>query len=341
MGWQANDIPAQAGRVAVVTGASSGLGLEAARELARRGAHVIMAVRDPAKGERVRGAILAQIPLAGLEVRQLDLSSLVSVRAFAVDAIRDRPHIDLLVNNAGVMATPPRQTDDGFEWQVGVNHLGHFALTAALLPALLRSHAARVVTVSSAVGLIGRSLRQERLAPGPSYHAWRAYGDSKLPLRCPGAELHAWRAYGDSKLAGYRFALELARRLALAGAPVASFAVHPGLADTDLQPASVRAGGAGPLGRVGMLAAQRFGMSASDGALSALRAATDPGARNGESYGPRWVMAGPPVRLPTLSPWLGREKLERLWAVSEAATGADYRAALAATPASAGHARLE
>lgn len=144
MGWQANDIPAQAGRVAVVTGASSGLGLEAARELARRGAHVIMAVRDPAKGERVRGAILAEIPLAGLEVRQMDLSSLVSVRAFAVDAVRDRPRIDLLVN-AGVMATPPRQTDDGFEWQMGVNHLGQFTLTAGLLPALLRSHAARVV----------------------------------------------------------------------------------------------------------------------------------------------------------------------------------------------------
>jgi hypothetical protein len=133
----------------------------------------------------------------------------------------------------------------------------------------------------------------------------------------------------------------LARRLAVAGAPVASFAVHPGLADTDLQPTSVRAGGAGPLGRVGLLAAQWFGMPASDGALSALRAATDPGARNGESYGPRWVMAGPPVRLPTLSPWLGREKLERLWAVSEAATGADYRAALAATQPTAGHARPE
>ena len=232
MGWQANDIPAQVGRVAVVTGASSGLGREAARELARRGAHVIMAVRDPAKGERVRATILAEIPLAGLEVRQLDLSSLTSVRTFAADAVRDRPRIDLLVNNAGVTATPPRQTDDGFEWQLGVNHLGHFTLTAALLPALLRSPAARIVTVSSAVGLVGRPLRQERLAPGPSYHAWLAYADSKL--------------------AGYRFALELARRLALAGAPVASLAVHPGLADTDLLPASVRAGGAGPLGRVGI-----------------------------------------------------------------------------------------
>ena len=321
MGWQARDIPAQAGRVAVVTGASSGLGREASRELARQGARVIMAVRDPAKGERVRGRILAEIPLAGLEVRRLDLSSLVSVRAFAADTVRDHPRIDLLVNNAGVMATPPRQTDDGFEWQVGVNHLGHFALTAALLPALLRSHAARVVTVSSAVGLIGRSLRQERLALGSHYHAWRAYGDSKL--------------------AGYQFALELARRLALAGAPIASLAVHPGLADTDLQPASVRAGGAGPLGRVGLLAAQWFGMPASDGALSALRAATDPSARSGEAYGPRWVMAGPPVRLPTLSPWLRRLEVERLWAVSEAATGADYRAALAATRPTAGHARLE
>jgi NAD(P)-dependent dehydrogenase (short-subunit alcohol dehydrogenase family) len=268
-----------------------------------------MAVRDLAKGERVRAALLAEVPAAGLEVRQLDLSSLTSVRAFAADAVRDRPRIDLLVNNAGVTATPPRQTDDGFEWQLGVNHLGHFALTAALLPALLRSRAARVVTVSSAVGLVGRSLREERLAPGPSYHAWLAYADSKL--------------------AGYRFARELARRLALAGAPVASLAVHPGLADTDLLPASVRAGGAGPLGRVGMLAARWFGMPASDGVLSVLRAATDPSARNGESYGPRWVMAGPPVRLPTLKPWLGRETVERLWAISEAATGVDYRAAMA------------
>jgi NAD(P)-dependent dehydrogenase (short-subunit alcohol dehydrogenase family) len=312
MGWHARDIPDQTGRVAVVTGASGGLGLETVRELARRGGLVIMAVRDPAKGMRVRGAILAEVPTAMLEVRHLELSSLASVHSFAVDLVRDHPRADLLVNSAGVMATPPRWTADGFEWQVGVNHLAHFALTAALMPALRRSPAARVVTVTSAAALLGRPLRRDRL--------WLA------------TRYSPWLAYGDSKLANYRFGLELARRLELEGVAVASLVAHPGLSHTGLQSATVRAGGAGLMGRAGEAAARWLGMPPAIGALSQLRAATDPGARNGDSYGPRWVMSGAPVRLPTLSAWLSQEQVARMWTASEVATGTDYRVTLAPPP---------
>lgn len=309
MGWQAHDIPDQAGRVAVVTGASSGLGLEVARELALRRALVILAVRDVAKGERIRGSILAQVPGAALEVRHLELSSLAIVHDFAEGVLRDHPHLDLLLNNAGIMATPPRFTADGLEWQTGVNHLGHFALTAWLLPALLRTPRSRVVTVSSVAALMGRSLDESRLRPGPGYAPWLAYGDSKL--------------------ANYRFGQELARRFQWAGALVSSLVAHPGLSRTDLQPAAVRAGGAGAMGPLWVAAARWMGMAPAVGARSLLRAATDPTARNGDTYGPLWAMTGPPVRVPVLRPWLRRQDVALSWATSEAATGIDYRATLA------------
>lgn len=319
MGWQARDIPDQAGRVVVVTGATGGLGSEVARELARCRARVIMAVRNPAKGERVRASIVAQVPDGDLEVRYLELSSLAIIRDFAEGVLRDHPRLDLLVNNAGIMATPPRLTIDGLEWQVGVNHLGHFALTAWLLPALLRTDGSRVVTVSSVAALMGRPLGHERLEPGPGYSSWLAYGDSKV--------------------ANYRFGLDLASRLRAAGALTSSLVAHPGLSHTDLQSAAVRSGGAGTTGPLWEAAARWIGMSPTIGARSLLRAATDPTARNGETYGPRWATAGPPVRLPPLRPWLRRQDVVRTWVTSEAATGVEYGQVLSARPWPSGRAR--
>ncbi len=312
MGWQAREIPDQAGRVVVVTGASGGLGSVVTRELARCRARVILAVRDPAKGERVRSSILAQVPGAALEVRYLELSSLAVIHHFAEGVLRDYPRLDLLVNNAGIMATPPRLTVDGLEWQVGVNHLGHFALTAWLLPALLRTDGSRVVTVSSVAALMGRPLGPERLQPAAGYSPWLAYGDSKL--------------------ANYRFGQDLASRLRTAGALTASLVAHPGLSHTDLQSAAVRSGGAGTTGPLWEAAARWIGMAPEVGARPLLRAATDPTARNGETYGPLWGTAGPPVRLPRLRPWLRRQDVARTWVTSEAATGVDYGRVLSSRP---------
>src|ERR1700733_13188329 len=172
-----NAIPDQQGRIAIITGANSGIGLEAARELARAGARVVLACRDTGKGDEAAQSILSDVPAAQLDVEALDLASLDSVRAFAELYPHDR--LDLLINNAGVMASPQRQTADGFELQLGTNPLGHFALTGRLLGKLLATPAARVVTVSSTAHKFGRidfdDLQSER-----SYRRWRAYGQSKL-----------------------------------------------------------------------------------------------------------------------------------------------------------------
>src|SRR5215218_6494907 len=180
MAWTTADIPDQSGRVAVVTGANGGLGLEVARELARRGARVVMAARDQAKAEAAQASIRAQVPDARLELRPLDLASLDSVGEAAAAILADHPRIDLLVNNAGVMAIAERRTGDGFEMQLAVNHLGHFALTARLVEALLRSGDARVVSVTSTGRHTGRLLDPDNPHLVGSYEPWRAYGQSKM-----------------------------------------------------------------------------------------------------------------------------------------------------------------
>src|SRR5829696_5851911 len=210
-GWDAKDIPDQSGRTAVVTGANSGLGLVTTRELARAGARVVMACRNLTKGEAARREIEAAVPGAALELEELDLSSLDSVRAFAD---RFDGGLDLLVNNAGVMATPRRRTADGFELQFGTNHLGHFALTELLLPAMEGRPDARVVTLSSTAHRTGR-IAFDNLS-----------GDRRY---------FRWRAYGQAKLANLLFALELERRLRAAGSTIKSMAAHPGYAATNLQ----------------------------------------------------------------------------------------------------------
>jgi NAD(P)-dependent dehydrogenase (short-subunit alcohol dehydrogenase family) len=312
MGWNAADVPDQHGRTAVVTGANGGLGLETARQLAARGAHVVMAVRNQQKAAAALKEIRATAPDAALELVPLDLASQASVRAAAGQIMAAHASIDLLVNNAGVMATSEAKTVDGFELQLGVDHLGHWSLTALLLPALLRARGARIVTVTSSAHHMGRAID-----PANPHLAGR---------------YRPWRAYGQAKLANFHFGLGLQRELEKAGASAASLIAHPGLSNTDLQTVSVQASGGGASQRFFLFLGHHTGISPADGALSQLRAATDPAAKGGEFYGPLWVNSGPPVRKPVLRR-LGLDKaIATLWAVSERETGVaiDVRAAMAA-----------
>jgi NAD(P)-dependent dehydrogenase (short-subunit alcohol dehydrogenase family) len=299
--WTVSDIPDQSDRVAVVTGANGGLGLETARALAGAGAHVVMAARNQEKAARAETDIRRGLPDASLEVVPLDLGSLASVREAGARIAAAHGTVDLLVNNAGVMGIPERRTDDGFEMQFGVDHLGHFALTALLLPSLLRARAARIVTVTSTAHHIGRAVDPEN----PNLEG--RYGP--------------WRAYGQAKLANFHFGLGLHRKLAAAGAAAGSLIAHPGLSNTELQIVSVEETGGGLSQRFFRMLAARGGMSPTQGALSQLRAAADPGAESGEFYGPLWVNSGPPVRKPIFRR-LGIDRaIDRLWEVSERETG--------------------
>jgi NAD(P)-dependent dehydrogenase (short-subunit alcohol dehydrogenase family) len=301
MSWTAADIPDQTGRTAVVTGANGGLGLETARALAAAGAQVVMTARNQEKaGEAVAG-IRRDLPDAPLEVVALDLGSLASVREAAERILASHETIDILVNNAGVMGIPERRTADGFEMQFGVNHLGHYALTALLTPALLRAGAARIVSVTSTAHHMGRAVDPA------NPHLEGRYGP--------------WRAYGQAKLANFHFGIGLQRRLAAGGAPAASLIAHPGLSNTDLQAASVRETGGGLSQRFFHRAATSTGMSPEQGARPQLRAATDPAARGGQLYAPRFVNSGAPVRRPILRRLGMNRAIDRLWEVSERETG--------------------
>lgn len=309
MSWTAADIPDQTGRTAVVTGANGGLGLETARELAAAGAHVVMAARNQEKAAEAVADIRGGLPDASLEVVELDLASQASVREAAERILAAHPSIDILVNNAGVMGIPERRTADGFEMQLAVNHLGHYALTALLLPALLRADAARVVSVTSTAHLMGRAIDPA------NPHLEGRYGP--------------WRAYGQSKLANFHFGIGLQRRFEDAGAPGASLVAHPGLSNTDLQAVSVQETGGGFSQKFFHGMAGSTGMKPEVGVRAQLRAATDPEARGGDFYGPLFVNNGPPVRKPILRR-IGLEKaIDRLWEVSERETGLkiDVRAA--------------
>jgi|SRR6056297_548551 len=313
MAWTTADLPDLGGRVAVVTGANSGLGLEVTRELARHGATVVMAVRDVAKAERAAASIRDEIADATLDVRALDLSSLDSVRSTAAAIIADHSQLHMLINNAGVMAVPERRTADGFEMQLGTNHLGHFVLTALLAPALVRSAAGRVVSVTSTARHAGRPVDPA------NPHLEGRYGP--------------WRAYGQSKLANLHFAVELHRRLQATDAPVASLVAHPGFANTGLQATTASESG-GPSARFFHAAVQRVGMSAADGALPLLRAAADPAARSGELYAPRFVNWGPPVRRPLLGRSTAEGPARALWEMSERQTGTTFDVDALTAPAS-------
>jgi NAD(P)-dependent dehydrogenase (short-subunit alcohol dehydrogenase family) len=299
--WTAADIPDQSGRTAVVTGANGGLGLETARALAAKGAHVLMAVRNQEKAAAAVTDIRGTVPDASLKLVALDLGSQASVRQAAEEILAEHERIDVLVNNAGVMGIPERKTVDGFEMQFGVDHLGHWTLTALLLPALLRSDGARIVTVTSTAHHMGRAVNPK------NPHLEGRY--------------RPWRAYGQAKLANFHFGLGLQQRLAAAGASTASLIAHPGLSNTDLQTVSVQETGGGASQRFFETLAKRSGMTPARGALSQLRAATDPGAKGGQFYGPAYVNNGPPVRKPIFRRLGMNRAVARLWEVSERETG--------------------
>jgi NAD(P)-dependent dehydrogenase (short-subunit alcohol dehydrogenase family) len=303
--WTANDIPDQAGRVAVVTGANSGLGYVTARELARRGARVVLTSRNDTRGKEAEARILAAVPDADLDLRHLDLSDLGNVRSFADGIQSSYPSVDLLVNNAGVMAIPRKETADGFEMQFGTNHLGHFALTGLLLPLLVDTDGARVVTVSSTAHKPGK-LDFDDLMHKNSYRKWRVYSDSKL--------------------ANLLFAYELQRRLTAIDAPLISVAAHPGTAATNL----IKAGAAGnPLKSVVMsLGVRVVGQSEDQGSLPQLYAATAPDVQGGEYYGPNGIAEsrGYPKQVDSTPASKDLEDAKRLWAISEGLTGVTYDA---------------
>jgi NAD(P)-dependent dehydrogenase (short-subunit alcohol dehydrogenase family) len=299
--WSATDIPDQAGRTAVVTGANGGLGLATARGLAAAGATVVIAARNQERAAEAMRRIRDGLPQASLELVELDLGSLASVQKAADEILAAHQTVDVLVNNAGVMGIPERRTTDGFEMQLGVDHLGHFALTARLMPALLEAPAARVVTVTSTAHHMGRAV------------------DPKNPNL--DGRYGPWRAYGQAKLANFHFALGLDRLLRKAGSTAASLIAHPGLSNTELQAVSVEETDGGLSQRFFLMLARSVGMSPREGALSQLRAATDPAAKGGEFYGPLFVNSGPPVRKPILRRLGMNRAIERLWEVSERETG--------------------
>ncbi|MGW7001739.1 oxidoreductase [Streptomyces sp. NPDC054933] len=302
MGWTANDIPDQTGRTAVVTGANSGIGYCAARELARRGAHVLLACRSEQRGKDAVDRLTSEVPSARVTYRHLDLADLATVRAFARDYPEDR--LDLLVNNAGVMALPYARTVDGFETQFGVNHLGHFALTGLLLPKLLATPGARVVSVSSGLHAIAN------IDPGDlnSEHGYRR-----------------WTAYGRSKTANLLFIHELARRLRAAGSDVIAAAAHPGYADTNLQAAGAKLEDRKLAERIAQLVNRLVAQSPDAGALPTLYAATAADVRPDAFLGPRLMSMWGSPSISWRAPWtLNDVAAERLWTASEQLTGVRY-----------------
>jgi NAD(P)-dependent dehydrogenase (short-subunit alcohol dehydrogenase family) len=293
--WTSEDVPGQQGRVAVVTGANTGLGFETAQILAGRGASVVLAVRNVEKGKEAAARIAAAAPGASVTVQELDLTSLDSVRAAASELRTAQPRIDLLICNAGVMYPPKQTTDDGFELQFGTNHLGHFALTGLLLEQMLPVPGSRVVTVSSVGHRMQARINFDDLQWERSY--------SRV------------RAYGQSKLANLMFTYELQRRLAGRGTTIA-VAAHPGFAATELMRHTPVAAVVTPL----------FSQDAAMGALPVLRAATDPSVLGGQYYGPGGFLGlrGYPELTASSRRSHDEAVQRRLWTVSEELTGVTF-----------------
>ncbi|MFD9459560.1 oxidoreductase [Streptomyces sp. NPDC060027] len=304
-GWNAQAVPDQRGRTAVVTGANSGLGYVTARELARQGARVVLACRSEVRGTEAVDRLVAEVPGADVEFIRLDLGELDSVREFASVCERTLDRLDLLVNNAGVMALPLGRTADGFEIQFGVNHLGHFALTGLLLPMIAETPGARIVTLSSMVHALSNIDIDD-------------LNSEKGPYR-------RWIAYARSKTANLLFTHELARRLSRAGSDAVAAAAHPGYASTNLQTAGPRLEGRRGAERFMEIGNRVFAQSAEAGALPTLYAATAPGVRPGTFVGPSFAMWRGSPATSWRAGWT-RDDLagERLWAASERLTGVTY-----------------
>jgi len=301
--WTVADIPDQSGHNVLITGANSGLGLRSAEALARAGARVLLACRNPTKAAEALTAVEACATSAAPSVVQLDLADLASVES-AVDEVKRRvDHLDVLMNNAGVMAVPLARTADGFEMQFGTNHLGHFALTGRLLPLLLAAPAPRVISTSSQAHRIGR-MHWDDIQSRQKYSKWSAYGQSKL--------------------ANLLFMFELDRRATAEHSPLVAAAAHPGYAATHLQ--AVGYEGKAFMTRVMHLGNQLLAQSDAEGALPQLYAATMPDVKGGDYYGPDGMFerAGAPEKVGRRKAARDAQAAQRLWEISEQETGVTY-----------------
>jgi NAD(P)-dependent dehydrogenase (short-subunit alcohol dehydrogenase family) len=303
--WSGADIGDLTGRVALVTGANSGIGYQTAAALAEHGAHVILACRDAERARRARDKLESELDRSSLELLHLDLADLVSVRRAAAEVLTGHARLDILVNNAGVMGTPYRQTADGFELQMATNHLGHFALTGLLLDRIVTTERSRIVTVSSLMHRMGR-LRPDDVA-GAAFH-------------------NTWVSYGTSKLANLLFTAELSRRLEAAGLPTMALAAHPGWTRSNLIGSGAALGNSRLRRRLGRAAGSVLGQSAAGGALPVLCAATSSSVRSGQYIGPANLLGlyGPP-RVARPSPRARDLRAAvQLWDASEDLTGVRY-----------------
>jgi len=301
MKWTTHDIPDLCGKTVLITGANSGLGLESARAMAEKGAHVIMACRNPHKAEAAASTIRAQTPAAELELAELDLASLASVRTFAERVLARHKRLDVLLNNAGIMAIPQRRTVDGFEMQFGTNHLGHFALTARLFDLLGRTPGARIVNVASQAHVLAK-MRWHDLDWQQGYAPWAAYGMSKL--------------------ANLLFTRELARRIEKRGAGLLAAAAHPGYAATNLQYAAPEMNGKKLTAKVLRTVNPLLGQPPDMGALPQLYAAIATDVTPRDYIGPDGFLGGRghPVRAWSAPQSRDQLAMQRLWDVSEQLT---------------------
>lgn len=307
MKWTTADMPSLKGKTAVVTGANSGLGLYTSIGLAQAGAEVVMACRSPDKAAKALAEVRARAPGAKVEVMPLDLADLASVRAFAESFKAQHPRLDLLVNNAGVMAIPYAKTRDGFEMQIGTNHFGHFALTGLLLDSLKAAPQPRVISVASQA------------------HRWTTGMDLDDPF-FERKTYKKWDAYGKSKLANLLFIFELNKRLQAAGVKVLAAAAHPGYSDTNLQyvaPQMEKSALGSLIMKVGN---GIFAQPASMGALPTLYAASMPDVNGGDYIGPDGFqqMRGYPTKVGTRAAARNAELQRRWWELSERLTGVKY-----------------
>ena len=303
--WTVDDIDDLTGTRVLITGGNSGIGREAARILAGANAQVVLACRDVAKGEDAVADIRADAPDADVSILQLDLADLASVEDAAGRFLAEHERLDVLINNAGVMALPYRATVDGFEMQFGTNHLGHFALTGRLLPGLLAAPAARVVTISSGMHKFGR-MNFDNLDASKGYSKWPVYSMSKL--------------------ANLQFTFELQRRAEAAGAPFIAVAAHPGYSSTNLQGAGPRMAGTRVAHHAWGVFNALAGQSSARGALPTVYAATADDVNGGDYIGPDGIgeLRGNPTKVGTTRAAKNERQAARLWSISEELTGVRY-----------------
>jgi NAD(P)-dependent dehydrogenase (short-subunit alcohol dehydrogenase family) len=303
--WSTADIGDQTGRIALVTGANSGIGYETARALADHGAHVILACRDPEKARQARDKMESELERSSLELVHLDLADLVSVRRAAEEVLSRHARLDVVINNAGVMGTPYRQTADGFELQMATNHLGHFALTGLLLDRIVTTERSRVVTVSSHMHRMGR-LRPDDVA-GAAFH-------------------NTWVSYGTSKLANLLFTAELSRRLQAAGLPTLAVAAHPGWTRSNLAGSGAALGTSRLRRKAARAVGTLLGQSTAGGALPVLCAATSSSVGAGHYIGPASLggLYGPPRLAKPSRRARDLKAASDLWEASEELTGMHF-----------------